>query len=256
MTISPRDQGQFWDNMATVERVTLAHEAEQLIAELLARESIVGRDVLDCGCGTGDHGAVFARLGARRVVGIDVSQASLQQARTLIPAGNVALASLSHLPFRDGSFHVIWAWGVLHYVPDAIAGLHEMARLLRPGGMMVIHTVRRGLWSALENGAARILSRAPYRVQSAVLAVAERALPPLVRLVTGHSPAAHTAKTLRQKLRERLFVPGRLHSFARGDIAAVLGSSFDVHEVRPAVPDLLKRDMSITVVAVRERLMT
>jgi ubiquinone/menaquinone biosynthesis C-methylase UbiE len=221
---------------------------------LIPVDNIVDRTVLDCGCGTGDHSAVFARMGARHVVGIDISMVSLRRTRTLIPVGGAAQASLTYLPFRDRSFDLIWAWGMLHYVPDVGAGARELSRLIKPGGVLVIHTLRRGTWSALENTAARILTRAPRLVQAVLLSAAERMLSPLVRLITGRDPSAHTAKTLRQKLQERLLVPGRLHTFTRDDIATLLGPSFDVHEAHPPVPDLLKRDMSITVVAVKERL--
>jgi hypothetical protein len=53
---------------------------------------------------------------------------------------------------------------------------------------------------------------------------------------------------VRQKLHERLFVPGNLHTFTYDQLVVTFGPSVQVEEARPPVADLFKRDMSITVI--------
>src|SRR5258708_15967559 len=204
-------QGQFWDRVT--EQVQPLAEARQLIEALVPVDLIRGHDALDAGCGAGDYSAALAQIGARTVAGFDVSTGSLRIAQDHTPSANFGQASLSELPYRSASFDVIWSWGVLHYVPDSQSALHEIGRVLRPGGLAVIHTLRSGFWSSLENGTAKVFSAAPSWVEPIVLNTGERVVPLVTRLITGWRPEEQTSKTVRQKLHERLFVPGNLHTF-------------------------------------------
>jgi SAM-dependent methyltransferase len=224
-------------------------EARRLILSLVPVSMIRAHDVLDAGCGAGDYSAAMADLGAQQVVGLDVSIHSLQHAKYLTAQGEFDQANLCDLPYHSESFDVIWSWGVLHYVPDSQAALREIVRVLRPGGVAVIHTLRAGLWSSLELGTAKVFSAAPSWVESLVLDAGVVVVPLVTWLLTGQLPQEQTSKPMRQKLRERLFVPGDLHTFGYDQLAAGLGPVVSVHETHPPVSDLLRRDMSMTVVA-------
>jgi hypothetical protein len=78
-------------------------------------------------------------------------------------------------------------------------------------------------------------------------------VPLITRLITGRRPEEQTSKTVRQKLHERLFVPGNLKTFTLEGLAAGFGKSVQVEEAHPPVADLLKRDMSITVLVRKPR---
>ncbi|MCC7205979.1 MAG: class I SAM-dependent methyltransferase, partial [Anaerolineae bacterium] len=190
-----------------------------------------------------------AELGARRVAGIDLSAGSLSRARHKAPGLHLAAASLDALPFPAAHFHVIWTWGVLHYAPDARAALRELVRALRPGGVLVIHTLRAGFWASFERAAARLLSRTPRPVQAVLLGGGVRVLSLAVRLAGKRTQSASTTKTLRQKVHERFFVPGPVAAFRVEDLAAMLGPDCDVSEAHPPVSDLFGRGMSMTLVA-------
>jgi ubiquinone/menaquinone biosynthesis C-methylase UbiE len=245
--VSVKGQGQFWDRVT--EHAQPIAEARQLIESLIPADAIRDRDVLDAGCGTGDYSAAFLQAGARRVTGFDVSTRSLQTAAQQSPTGNFAQASLSELPYLSATFDVIWSWGVLHYVPQAQLALREIVRVLRPGGLAVIHTLRAGFWSSLELTTARMFSSAPRWVEPVVLSTGERVVPLVARLITGRRPEEQTSKTVRQKLHERLFVPGNLKTYTFEQLVRGLGPTIELTEVHPPVADLLKRDMSITVLA-------
>ena len=93
-----------------------------------------GRDILECGCGTG---LILERLAsfARRAAGIDLSPGMLQLARSR--GLDVHEGSVTALPFDDASFDVTCSFKVLAHVPDIGKALAEMARVTRPGGVVL-----------------------------------------------------------------------------------------------------------------------
>ncbi|WP_433802763.1 class I SAM-dependent methyltransferase [Actinomycetospora sp. CA-084318] len=97
---------------------------------------VSGLDVLDLGCGPGVTTAALVGRGAR-VTGVDGSAPLLAHARGLSDAAFVVHDLADPLPFPDGSFDLVVAGLVLHYLPDWTAVLAEVARVLRPGGRLV-----------------------------------------------------------------------------------------------------------------------
>lgn len=96
-------------------------------------------EVLDLACGTGDFSRSFAVAGPARVVGCDFSEQMLSLAAT---RGGERLrwarADALALPFDDGSFSVVsCAFGVRNF-SSLETGIREAARVLRPGGRVVI----------------------------------------------------------------------------------------------------------------------
>ncbi len=105
----------------------------------LGPEELRGALVLDAGCGMGRYARLAADAGAR-VVGIDLSWA-VRAARELNPGREdllFARADLFRLPFANGQFDQIYSLGVLDHTPDPRRAFLALARLLRPGGRIVI----------------------------------------------------------------------------------------------------------------------
>jgi ubiquinone/menaquinone biosynthesis C-methylase UbiE len=97
----------------------------------LARISGPGRDVLDVGTGTGAGArALQARFDGSNVVGIDVSEPMLAEARKHAPGLTFLIGDAAHLPFDDGSFDVVAQNNMIPF-------LDEVRRVLRPGGWAV-----------------------------------------------------------------------------------------------------------------------
>ncbi len=92
------------------------------------------RDVLECGCGTGLILERVARF-ARRAAGIDLSPGMLSLARER--GLEVQEGSVTKLPFEDATFDVTCSFKVLAHVPDIGKALAEMARVTRPGGVLL-----------------------------------------------------------------------------------------------------------------------
>ncbi|MDR3635726.1 MAG: class I SAM-dependent methyltransferase [Isosphaeraceae bacterium] len=105
----------------------------------LTFEELAGKRVLDGGCGMGRYLRVAAECGAR-VVGLDLSQAVLAARDLTAELPDVALVrgDLLRPPFTEGSFDHIYSLGVLDHTPDPRAAFLALARLLRPGGRIVI----------------------------------------------------------------------------------------------------------------------
>jgi len=97
------------------------------------------RVCLDVGCGGGRYCFAMSRMGARSVVGIDLSEEGLADARrrsAAFPLKNIRFmnGSALELPFPDESFDFVCCSGVLHHTPCVEKGLQEIYRVLKPGG--------------------------------------------------------------------------------------------------------------------------
>jgi SAM-dependent methyltransferase len=92
---------------------------------------------LDVGCGPGALTAeLAARLGAVNVAAIDPSEAFVEAARERNPEVDVRRGPAEEIPFADDTFDFALAQLVVHFMGDAVAGLSEMARVTRPGGVV------------------------------------------------------------------------------------------------------------------------
>ena len=112
---------------------TLTMAAERL-AELAGARP--GMRVLDVATGTGTAARAAARRGAS-VVGVDRSPGMLSVARKLSPEVNVTLGDVSALPSAEGAFDAVTCGLALSHFADRDAALHEILRVLRPGGCLV-----------------------------------------------------------------------------------------------------------------------
>jgi SAM-dependent methyltransferase len=96
-----------------------------------------GQRVLDVGCGPGALTAhLVSRLGATAVCAVEPSVSFASAVRQRLPGVDVRQSPAEHLPFPDGGFDAALAQLVVHFMSDPVAGLREMARVTRPGGVV------------------------------------------------------------------------------------------------------------------------
>jgi phosphatidylethanolamine/phosphatidyl-N-methylethanolamine N-methyltransferase len=125
-----------------------------------------GPEILEVGVGTGlslgDYPAGY------RVTGIDLSKPMLDRAaakvrdQNLTPVTGLAVMDACRLGFRDASFDSVVGQYMITLVPDAEAALNEFARVLRPGGEIILVNhlgAEKGLIAMLERAAAPLVKR-------------------------------------------------------------------------------------------------
>ena len=92
--------------------------------------------ILDCGCGTGYNlQNLLEPYG--RTFGFDFNPDAIQRSRT--SGRPVARADIQRIPFRSNTFDLATSFDVVQSVPDDRAALSEMARVLKPGGSVVLN---------------------------------------------------------------------------------------------------------------------
>ncbi|HEY0646838.1 class I SAM-dependent methyltransferase [Phenylobacterium sp.] len=140
--------------------------------------------IVEVGCGTGQMSLYLARAD-RVVVGADLTLASLRLAEAArrrfgLQGVRFVESDLNRPGLRAGAFDVVYCSGVLHHTPDPRAAFARVARLARPGGMIVI-----GLYNAVARlplRARRLVARASgYRWIPFDPVLADRAAEPARR---------------------------------------------------------------------------
>ena len=123
-----------------------------------------GGIVLDVGCGPASITASLARATGPSglVLGVDLSEAMLARAVRAETGPQIGFlhADAQRLPLRDATVDVVVSMAVLQLVPDPVAALAEMVRVLRPGGRLAVFvpTAGRaaGLWRRLPKFGANV----------------------------------------------------------------------------------------------------
>ena len=131
-----------WTQHQTTQLDSAHHcqESEDRFAESLPfpLKDLAGKLVLDVGCGMGRFAEIVLKYGGT-VVGIDLSYAvdAAWKNMGLHPQANFVQANVYELPFKPGSFDLIYSLGVLHHTPDPRAAFDHLPRLLKSGGTLM-----------------------------------------------------------------------------------------------------------------------
>lgn len=99
--------------------------------------------LLDAGCGYCFHTIRVAR-GAYQITAVDFSDAAIKVGKENIAKSGyrnqiqIMKANIVELPFDDCSFDIVLSWGVIMHIPEMEKALLELARVLKPGGTLVL----------------------------------------------------------------------------------------------------------------------
>jgi SAM-dependent methyltransferase len=120
------------------EKVNPAH----WVAKYFAPPLVIGRDVLDVGCGPGVIAAQIARdFPDNKITGIDLSEDRVAEARKNmadLPNATVQQGVAIDLPFLSGSFDLVYSRFLLEYLIEREKAIAEMVRVCRPGGRVLL----------------------------------------------------------------------------------------------------------------------
>ena len=120
-----------------------------MLAECLQARDLAGGSWLDAGCGTGTLSRLLAERGCR-VLGVDAAMEMVEAAGQLARGGDRSIQlkfeqveTIARLPVVSNSCDGVRCSSVLEYVSDVEACLKEFARVLRPGGLLLVSVPNR-----------------------------------------------------------------------------------------------------------------
>jgi predicted TPR repeat methyltransferase len=160
-TSDPREVADRYDEWAQGYDDDLAawsYQAPRVVAETVVSRHPEAGWALDVGCGTGLVGRALRERGfTGQLRGLDISQASLEVAQRTGAYDSVEQADLQQrLPADDDSVDALVCVGVMTYLPEVETVWREFARVVRPGGILVV-TQREDLWD--ERGCQAVVDR-------------------------------------------------------------------------------------------------
>jgi SAM-dependent methyltransferase len=153
--------GKNWESFSQLLDEERIEAAENRLATLLGSRDLSGRTFLDIGCGSGLHCLAALRMGASRIVAIDIDPVSTSTAQSVLnkfwpdASKSVATASVFDLPQQKrGQFDVVYSWGVLHHTGDMNRALQVAADHVRPGGLLAVALYGKtrfcGIWARIK----------------------------------------------------------------------------------------------------------
>ena len=136
-----------WAQQYDADLVSWSYQAPARVADTVMSRLPDAAAVLDVGCGTGLVGRALRERGfTGRLSGLDISQASLEKASEGGAYDALEPADLQQpLPVEDDGVDALVCAGVMTYLPDVEAVWREFARVVRPGGVVMV-TQREDLW--------------------------------------------------------------------------------------------------------------
>jgi 2-polyprenyl-3-methyl-5-hydroxy-6-metoxy-1,4-benzoquinol methylase len=149
--------GQNWASYSAIIDDARVAQAERGLVRLLGEDGLAGKSFLDIGCGSGLHAVAAARLGAARIVAVDLDPVAVETARAVlrqhapqIPS-DIRQSSVFELaPETSGAFDVVYSWGVLHHTGAMHEALQRAAQAVAPGGRFAFALYHRtrmcGFW--------------------------------------------------------------------------------------------------------------
>jgi SAM-dependent methyltransferase len=168
-------------------------ELEPFIPDYADFASARGKRVLEIGVGLGSDFIRFARAGAD-VTGVDLTEESISLVRSRLAledlSADLRVADAEQLPFEDGSFDIVYSWGVLHHTPNADRAIAEAQRVLAPGGRLCVMLYARHSWLSFGLWARYALAAGKPRLT-------------LADVIADHMESAGTKAYTRAELRQR-----------------------------------------------------
>ena len=149
--------GENWASYASTIDEPRIVEAEKALIHLFGSDGLCGKTFLDIGCGSGLHAVAAGRLGATRVVAIDIDPVAVETTRNVLKDHAPKLVSEVHtLSVFDlvaetfGQFDVVYSWGVLHHTGAMHKSMASAANMVKPRGVFAFALYHRtrmcGLW--------------------------------------------------------------------------------------------------------------
>jgi ubiquinone/menaquinone biosynthesis C-methylase UbiE len=146
-----------WDSLNMLKGERRPWNENWFALQCVLDKGVEGKSILDLGCGRGVRTHLFAKAGASRSVGCDISKAAIQIANTIRETApekdRIELYEMTaeQLSFGDGTFDIVFGENILHHAVVASA-IRETRRVLKKGGYAVFcEWVKRPLFDKIRN---------------------------------------------------------------------------------------------------------
>jgi 2-polyprenyl-6-hydroxyphenyl methylase/3-demethylubiquinone-9 3-methyltransferase len=169
---SEGDRFAFGKNWASYARLIDDRRVEAAVdglRRLVGQESLGGQRFLDIGSGSGLHALAACLLGAAQVTAVDLDPESVETTRAVLSrlAGRTAWSAertsvFDLTPATHGPFDIVYSWGVLHHTGRMEEAVACAARLVAPGGTLVLALYQRTPLCAFWKWEKRAYVRHPY----------------------------------------------------------------------------------------------
>lgn len=153
--------GENWQSYSQLIDEQRIAEAQRRLAEAVGSTDLSGKRLLDIGCGSGLHSLAALRLGVRNLLAVDLDPQSVDATRRTVALYNekaeitVREQSVFDLDAqREGTFDIVYSWGVLHHTGDMNRAIVSASRMVAPGGKLVVALYGRtpycGIWTKIK----------------------------------------------------------------------------------------------------------
>lgn len=168
------DFGKNWQQFSE-QRIDAARlgQACQSLRSLLQKDNLEGLTFLDVGCGSGLFSIAAYRLGAAKVVGLDVNAGCIEASNfnrdRLIPGAPVEFHAASALDPKQlepfGVFDLVYAWGSLHHTGSMWIAIRNVASCVSPGGILVLAIYNKHVTSSFWRLIKQLYNNVPAVIQ-------------------------------------------------------------------------------------------
>lgn len=127
-----------FEELTYEEKRKFRYSLQDYMLDFYRYKNFAGKRILEIGCGAGIDSCEFASNGAI-MTSVDFTEIAAKLTRDLTRKynGQAARCSATILPFKTGTFDVVYSYGVIHHIPDIDSVLAEITRILKPGGMFM-----------------------------------------------------------------------------------------------------------------------
>jgi ubiquinone/menaquinone biosynthesis C-methylase UbiE len=142
----------------------------------IIEENIVGKNVLDMGCGSGRYSIALAKAGAGHVIGVDLQSKSFAAAKQWCEDNNLSVqfeeGNVCRLSFDDNIFDFVFCNGVLHHTSSIEKGLQELSRVLKRLGKAFLYLYASGgvFWTT-RRALRRVFKKIPIFYTKSILQI-------------------------------------------------------------------------------------
>jgi SAM-dependent methyltransferase len=193
--------GKNWASYAAGIGEIQIEEAKKGLLKLIPVEDFKDRSFLDIGCGSGLNSLAAAQLGVGRILAIDIDTDCIATSQSLLSKNDISIPwevkTLSVFDLdaeREGTFDIVYSWGVLHHTGAMWEALRKTASMVAPNGLLALALYRRTRADPFWKLEKRFYSHAPELVQQ-VIRAAYIAIFKLSILATGKKSRDHVTDT-------------------------------------------------------------